>query len=182
MALDLRGYKKLVIAGVELKKLAIDGVEVWRSGYTNQVPLSINADGSIYNDGLGYKNGYRVRSGGAEGGHSLGACTGFIKVNAGDVIRIAGWEFEGAASGNSINASDSSFTNLGQAASNGAYGIFAGAYSAYNYDSVVKERENVYRWVVPPAASGVVYIRISGYTSDGLKGDEMIVTINEEIE
>lgn len=181
--IDFTTIKKLSIESVELKQLFIDGVQVWKSGYKNWVPLSIDTDGSIYNGGLGYKNGYRLRSGGAEGALQNAACTGFIKVNPGDVIRIAGWPFEGSGSGNGINASDSSFTNIGQAATNGSYGIFAGAYSAYNYENgVIKERDYVYRWVVPPAASAVAYIRITGWDNvNNLVGSDMIVTINEEI-
>lgn len=180
--IDLSNFKQLTIDGKKIVQLFIDDILVWRA-YKNWVRYSINADGSIYNDGIGYKDGYRVRSGGTEGSTGHASCTGFIKVNPGDVIRIAGWPFEGSGSGNSINASDSGFTNIGQASSNGNYGIFSDEYSAYNYpNSVVKEHENMYRWIVPPAASGVAYIRISGYdVENGPPGSKMIVTVNEEI-
>lgn len=179
--IDLSQYKKLVIGGVELKKLAVNGVEVW-SSYTNWVPLSINADGTIYN-GKGYKDGYRIRSGGLEGVLTGGFCTGFIKVNPGDVLRFFPVDTDSlSGSGNAVNVYDSGFVNLGQAASNGAYGIFAGAYSAYSWAGCVNEGGGVYRWTVPPAASGAVYVRISLWHIDGgMKGADMIVTINEEI-
>ena len=59
--MDLTKLKKLVIGGIELKQLLINGVQVWKSGYKNWVKYSTEADGvTIYNGGLGYKNGYRM--------------------------------------------------------------------------------------------------------------------------
>jgi hypothetical protein len=160
----------------------IDNLILWKKQNNNQVPKSINADGSIYNNGLGYKDGYRVRSGGAEGANSNTTCTGFIKVNPGDVIRIAGFDFSHPQNGNAINLSDNSFTNIGQFTMLPAgYGIIASSYSSYGHTSVVKESNNVHKWIVPPAASGVAYIRISGYSTSGYPSSKLIVTINEEI-
>lgn len=183
--MDLSVYKTLTIDGVELKKLVINGVEVWSLvSYTNMVPLSINADGTIYNNGLGYKGGYRVRSGGAEGATTQAACTGYISVNGGDVVRIYPIDTDYlSASGTAINVYDASFTNLGQAASNGAYGIFLSTYTGYSWgNGGVNEGDGVYRWVVPPSGSGVKYIRVSIATNDGgHPGADMVVTVNEEI-
>lgn len=182
--MDLSAYKGLKVGGITLKELKINGVLAWKSGPTNWVPLSINADGTPYNGGLGYKGGYRIRSGGAEGGHENGSCTGYIPVKGGDVVRM--YPIDStllSVSGTAINVSDSSFTNLGQAASNGAYGIFTSSYSAYSWgNAAVSEGGGVYRWPVPPAASGVAYIRVSLYNGKtGGPGASMIVTINEEI-
>ena len=155
--------------------------------YTNQVPLSIGTDKKIYNGGLGYKNGYRIRSGGAEGALSCSAHTGFIPVKAGDVIRIGGLNFGSAHShGSAMNVANSSFTNIGQfSMQSGEYGIFTeSAYRAYSKSSVVQEKTGVWKWVVPPAASGVAYIRVSCNmydTSKAADGSKLIVTINEEI-
>ena len=55
---------------------------------TNRVNLSINPDGTIYNGGLGYKRGYRIRSGGAELEFETGVCSGYIEVKPGDVVAI----------------------------------------------------------------------------------------------
>lgn len=180
--MDFSKFKKLTIGGVELKQLFINGIQVWKSGYKNWVKFSTEADGvTIYNGGLGYKDGYRIRSGGAEGATSHGSCAGFIPVKGGDIIRFSGWDFSVKSNENAINVANSTFTNIGQTAGLGSYGILAGnaAYGAYSLDSVVKESDTVYRWVVPPAASGVAYIRVSGYTLKD--GSKMIVTVNEEI-
>ena len=86
-----------------------------------------------------------------------------------------------------INVANSSFTNIGQCStSSGDYGIFLqSAYSSYGTKAVAnaKEKEGVWKWVVPPAASGVAYVRIScgSYNQAAADGSKLIVTINEEI-
>lgn len=184
MSIDFSLFKSLTVAGVTLKQLFINGVQVWKSGYKNWVRYSTEADGvKIYNGGLGYKNGYRVRSGGAEGEQYQGSCTGFIPVKGGDVIRISGCDFDTSSNGNAINVSDSSRTNIGQFTMLPAsYGILNSPYGAYHHDSVVKEKDGVWKWVVPPAASGVAFIRVSGFNIEATyPGADMIVTVNEEI-
>lgn len=159
------------------------GKVLWEKTYTNYVTTSINSDGSIYNS-KGYKDGYRVRSGGAEASVSNTSCTGFIKVNAGDIIRISGCEFSTSSNSNAINVSDINFTNIGQFTMLPVrYGIFQqSAYASYGYKSVIEEKEGVWKWVVPPAASGVAYIRVTGYDiTNGPPGAKMLITINEEI-
>lgn len=185
--MDFSKVKAIKIPEGYVKKIVTNrgGVTLWEVPYVNMVPLSIDTDGSIYNGGLGYKNGYRVRSGGTEASSNNGACTGFIPVNGGDVVRISGVIFSYAQNGNAINVADSSFTNIGQFTMLPAqYGIFArgAAYAAYAQDSVVEESDGVWKWVVPPAASGVAYIRVSGQNSSGTSpGANLIVTVNEEI-
>lgn len=183
--LDFSQIKAVAIPDGDVVKIEINGTLVWKKGPTNWVPLSINADGSIYNNGKGYKDGYRVRSGGAEQASGNTSCTGFIKVNPGDVVRFTGapW-FTGTASQNALNVANSSFANIGQftMGQGAVYGIFESAYKAYAASSIVEESEGVWRWVVPPAASGVAYIRITAYDyENGAPGSKMIVTINEEI-
>lgn len=180
--MNLSDYKFIKVSGINMKSLAIDGTEIWRWAYKNWVLHSINADGTIYN-GTGYKNGYRVRSGGAETAQSNTTITGFIPVKGGDVVRISGCNFNEKSVCAAINASNSSFTNLGQLVGNSSgYGIFAGDYYDYSMHSVVEEKTGVWKWIVPPAASGVVYIRVTAtsYQSTPV-GDKLIVTVNEEI-
>lgn len=179
--IDFSSLKKLTIGGIELKQLFINGIQVWKSGYKNWVRYSTEADGvTIYNGGLGYKQGYRVRSGGAEAGQGGATCTGFIKVDPGDVIRVSGCPFSDSETANAINASDSSFTNLGQLTPSypAGYGIFGSTASEYSWKSVVEEKTGVWRWVVPPASFGIAYIRLTGKTNDG---SSLILTRNEEI-
>ena len=71
-----------------------------KSGYTNQIPLSTDADGNPYNNGLGYKTGTRLNSSSNEVAISGMCCTGYIPLTgkAGDVIRIKNVTYAGTAS------------------------------------------------------------------------------------
>lgn len=181
--MDFSTVKSITIPEGKVTQIASNGAVLWKSGPKNWVRYSINADGSIYNNGLGYKNGYRVRSGGEEGAVNNTACTGFIPVKGGDVVRISGCNFSYKSNSNAINVSNASFTNIGQFTMLPAsYGIFASGYTAYGHGSVVEEKTGVWKWIVPPAASGVAYIRVTGYDgSVAQPGANLIVTINEEI-
>ena len=180
--MNFASIKAITIPQGDVKMLHIDGALVWQveitPAYTNQVLISTEADGAtIYNGGLGYKNGYRIRSGGAEAAQNMSCCTGFIPVKAGDIVRLSGYDVKYVSNGNAINVSDASYTNLGQIVANSSWssGIFSG--SEYNWDEVILEKDNVYYWVVPDGYD-IAYIRVTGYTDTG---ENMIVTINEEI-
>lgn len=63
--------------------------------YTNQIPISTDTDGSVFN-GIGYQTGYRLNSSGAakeitESYYDSAVCvTGFIPCKTGDIIRLQG--------------------------------------------------------------------------------------------
>jgi hypothetical protein len=150
----------------------------------NKVPSSIDVDGTIYN-GTGYKNGYRVRSGGGESSHGWTSCTGYIAVQPGDIIRLNGWDFNTIDIANAINVYDKDFNCLGQFTRQPAsYGIFAswetGGAEAYGNNSVSQEQNGIWAWTVPPKEFGVAYIRVSGYTK--AHGEIMLVSINTTID
>lgn len=64
--MDFSNVKSITIPEGKVKRILSGSTVLWQSGYTNLVPLSTEADDkTIYNGGLGYKNGYRIRSGGA---------------------------------------------------------------------------------------------------------------------
>lgn len=179
---NLSQIKSLTINGISLKQLFINGLSIW-SKFKNWVRYSTETDGTtIYNGGLGYKNGYRVRSDGAEATQSGAACTGYIPVTAGDVIRVSGCTWDSSVS-SAINAFDSSFTNLGQVVGNGGdygYSHFGqgNSWAAHGQHSIV-QTDSYYEWIVPPYVSSSIhcaYIRITGKVSDGSK---LCVTINE---
>ena len=95
--MNLSGFKKLKIDGIELKKLTIDGVLAWAAKtFTNQVPISTDTDGSIFNK-VGYIENRRLSSsGGLSGSAQNGSVTtGFIPFPDGDktVIRMKGVEW-----------------------------------------------------------------------------------------
>lgn len=177
----------LVIPEGEVVKIDVDGVVLWElvtESYKNWVKYSTESDGTtIYNNGKGYKVGYRVRSGGAEIESARSTITGYIKVTGGDVIRVSGADFLVASTENAINVSDASFTNLGQIVGNTSpgYGIFetnANLSSYGGWASVVEESYSIYKWIVPSNV-GIEYIRVTGKTTNG---SSLIVTVNEEIQ
>ena len=175
--MDFSNLKELIVDGIKLVELYINGIRVWKSGYKNWVKYSTESDGkTIYNGGLGYKNGYRIRSGGAEGATSLASCTGFIPAVGGNVVRLSGYDVKYANNENAINVCDVNHTKIGQISANYYYGIFADGNQTWN--NVILEKTGVYYWVVPDGFN-IAYIRVSGKT-DG-DGSKMIVTINEEI-
>lgn len=183
--MDLTRMKKLTVDGVDLKTLAIHGVQVWKSGYKNWVPYSVDADGNIYNNGLGYKDGYRVRSGGAEVAEETTACTGFIPFQVGDVLRIYP-PFRGLNVVNAINYADVEFKNLGQITGSGSYGICSGKKTIF-WPVTDEDGVSVLHLTTELAAE-VAYIRVtnqigesSSYQPLVTTGSEMVVTVNEEI-
>lgn len=185
--MDFKQVKKLSITAGEVKKIEINGVVVWQEGYENKVLSSIDENKNLYN-GKGYKDGYRIRSGGLEAVSPDSCCSGFIKAKAGDIVRFSGvpwFEAGDTSSMDALNVADAAFTNLGQfTMGQGArYGIFTeAAYKDYAAASVVEEVPGVWRWVVP-AGAGIEYIRITAFdNATGKGGKDMIITINEPIE
>lgn len=186
---------KAVIANYnarEVIKHYIGGnASVSEATYTNRVPTSINADGTVFN-GVGYQNEVRIGSSGtlSTSGAADTTATGFIKVSGGDVVRVSGGNFKLASGGNANaigvygKSGELPGSHLGTSSLGGTNnGIFDSGYSSYAIDSVVEETTGVFKWVVPPTASGVEYIRISCYRKDiGVApGANLIVTVNQEI-
>ena len=175
--------KSLTIPEGEVTKIAVGGVTIWEN-MKNWVKFSTEADGvTVYNGGLGYKNGYRVRSGGAEAALSGASCTGFIPLKAGDVVRMSGYNALFVSAQNAINVYNADKENIGQAVSNmpqDGYGIFSSgaSYPSYGWASVTQNPTGVYVWVAPPY-DPIAFMRVTGYTLDD--GSKMIITVNQEI-
>lgn len=146
--------------------------------YTNAVPLSTDASGNIYNNGLGYKDGYSMSSSNTEveyGGFTL---TGFIPVQKGVTIRLAGSAF----------------------ADHTEYSWRFVAYDAnYNYlhtrdgqgwantGTIVQENTTSVTWIPNEytISDQVKYCRIScrtGANTASVNGKDLIITIDESID
>lgn len=168
-------YKKTLVVG---------------KGYTNQVPLSTDADGSIYN-GKGFKNDVRLSSSGSVSGTAQNGSvtTGFIPFTKNtDVIRMKGavWLNAYTTYGGhwylSFYDSNKSLINEGGIAESAYEDSFATQLSV-----VYDETTNVttFKLVDPDSITGlasrlrnkVSYFRINAYG----KGEDLIITVNEEI-
>ena len=181
--------KTVTFAGKVVAKLELAGTKIWEAiKFTNQVPISTDTDGSIYN-GVGYKENVRLSSSGgiSSSAQNGSVTTGFIPFPSGDatVIRMKGVKWKTATADHNghyyINFYDSSkkflvYTSSQEHANNShvitvtrdTNGVetvgFSKTYGNTN-DFLNKVRNNA------------KFIRINAYG----KGSDMIVTINEEI-
>lgn len=161
-------------------------------GYTNQIPISTDTDGGIYN-GTGYKTASRCNSSGEVVGIDNPDCeiptftTGFIPAKTGDIIRLKNCYIDG------------SYSTTGDAGIYGsaAWGLRSGLYDSSKTKVAVESWGNLYSDAVNVfsdytkdsdghitqftiACSGVSYIRLSlAPTGDPA---DAIVTVNEKID
>ena len=178
-------FKSLAVPEGKVKKITSGGAVLWKSGPKNWVKYSTEADGvTIYNGGLGYKDNYRVRSGGAEQQTDGITITGFIPFVKGDKLYIYP-PFTGGNTDNTINFYDASFACLGQITDGGSsYGICVNNGSKFktkvvNGVSVLDLSDNTASGV-----SDIRYVRIGNNIESASpisSGADMIVTVNEEI-
>ena len=180
--------KSLKIPEGEVTKIVVGGVVLWEkpASYKNWVKYSTEADGvTIYNGGLGYKDGCRVRSGGAEASSDTASCTGFIPFVKGDKLYIYP-QFTGCNIQNAINFYNSARENLGQVTDSGAaYGICSNNPDSFKTTlgdgvSILDLSDNTVSGVEQTA-----FVRITNNIGEVshiiTSGSEMIVTVNEEI-
>ena len=144
--------------------------------YTNQVPISTDADGNVYN-GTGYKDGYRINSSGAEAELSGFTATGFIPFTKGQTIRIGGEGITYAEYGCMLMFYDAAKTYISDS------GIAYDKVGNTTYGTWTTEETSVFCLdpldAYPNTLSGINgYIRISAKGS----GANLIVTLDEKIE
>lgn len=83
--------------------------------YTNWLPLATDTDRkTVFNNGLGYINGYRLNSSGVQTSCSGMMVTGFIPVKYGDIIRLKGVAPSTTTYSNNFCFYDSTNTHLAQ--------------------------------------------------------------------
>lgn len=157
---------------------AIDGSVI--IPFINQVPISIDTDGSVFN-GSGYQEGKRLSSSGVAKDQEYAIVTGFIPAKGGDIIRI--WNCLWGQSENAycyICAYDANFNHISAMATQN------GSSSLYSYGTTISSN---YSWddngdttLTLLDVSNIAYIRVSTYkTLGGINPKDMIVTVNEEI-
>lgn len=150
--------------------------------YTNQIPLSVNADGTDYvgdNGENGYNAGYRINSSGAQVSNAGTCVTGFMPVKGGDVVRFDGveWPYDGAQSGNmKLVLYDAAHTKLLDAVlsnwSEDMKTALNAVYDASNNLVEVTIASNPYF-----DHQAVAWMRLAAQTI----GASSVVTVNEEI-
>ena len=170
--MDFSGFKKLTIGGIELKKLLINGIQVWTGvSYTNQIPISTDEDGSIYN-GKGWAENTWVNGGKAS--YNWGSeATGYIPCKVGDVIRFKDFGLDNTSTNRlAFYKSDKSY--IGQITGNSTYILdtsFSGVKDANGYYTKLTITSRL-------ETANCGFVRFN--TND--INDNSIVTINEEID
>ena len=149
-----------------------------RPNFINLVPLSLNTDGTdYYIDGDGYDDGMYITASNTLAALSGYVTTGYISVPMGTkTIRIVGDGISFSDTYCRVAFYDSSFNIVRDPTPATNMGI--GNYNG----TVIEESTTAKTWVIGdttyvPAAYSAVYIRVSAKG----KGENLIVTVNEEI-
>jgi hypothetical protein len=142
-------------------------------GYTNQIPISINNDGSVY----GYQTDKRLNSSGEVTDSTSTSVTGFIPIKKDDVIRFAnmGWVIgDSQYSYCYIWCYDTSFTKV--------TGVAAHNFTADNFANPETDSDgNLTAFTINGTKadySTIAYIRVS-YRP--ITGKTAVITVNELI-
>ena len=141
--------------------------------YVNQIPLSIDSDGSAYNGGIGYKTGYRLSAStgneSAKAGHEV---SGFMSCVEGSQLRIKGVTFDSSTDESNqnyiifydSNKTKIAFTTLGfMFSTSESNGVCA------TYSHIKDQLNNL---------GGVAYFRICSSNID----ENSIITVDQTIE
>ena len=155
---------------------------------TNQIPLSINSDGSKFNNGQGWLTGKRLNSTAVETSDADMEVTGFIPAKNGDVIRFKNIDFP-VNSGVSDNKAyvwvyNSSFARPERTSTNVQCSIREIDDIANIEGVVVDENGKLVQFTICPELfksivnyDDIAYIRVSAYEISS----QSIITVNEEI-
>ena len=176
----LNNFKKLFLNGTEMKKLRINGIQIW-SAIKNWVKYAVDTDGSIFN-GTGYIENRRLSSSGglSSSAQNGSVTTGFIKCTIDSVIRIKGAKWLGNASGHFyLNVYDSSKTfKMGMNSADNGQAAYDVTGSAFVYNDVTGVTTiDLAQTTVKNNHPNIAYFRINAYG----KGADLIVTVNQEI-
>ena len=153
--------------------------------YINQVPISIDTDGSVFN-GVGYQEDLRLSSSGVTKSQAGSCVTGFIPAKNGDVIRVFGCDWATTKSAmNYICAYDANFNFIGAKCTLVSDSLslndhVKSIFTDYSVD------ENLNITLTLQCADTIGYIRVSsrGDSSTNVgtfEPEDMIITVNEEI-
>lgn len=146
--------------------------------YTNWAKKAIDTDGTIYNDGKGYKENCRLNSTGAEASYTGRCVTGFIPVRVGDIVRLENMDYM-----NMSATSDDGTIKFCFYKEDFSYSTNSSHYPnslpSSAWSPVYREDGNVKQVTVPTAyGTAVRYMRISAKNIN----ENSIITVNEPIE
>lgn len=138
--------------------------------YTNQIPISTDSGGSIFNS-VGYKTGYYLSTSGAEVADGKHIVSGFIPVTKGDIIRIKDIPIDGSLVLSLYPASrPDSGNGLGKTINDIRNGTAYGALTISNNEITWNTSSIAYYFW-----NDFAYLRVTVNSSSA------VVTVNEEI-
>ena len=146
--------------------------------YTNVLPLSTNADGTLYEAGHGWKTGgiWRADNGEHRDTPDYYETSGFIPVTKDDVFRIKNYEFNSPATAyDNIGFYDSSHNFIGSFTASSSYNPLPQWISDGQLTGCVGTAETTN--FADTKKNSIAYMRLSFKVIS----DETIVTVNEEI-
>lgn len=189
---------KVTMGGTDITSTAVSGGTINIASVTGDVVITAVAiedipelKGNLADPTSSYwKNGYRLSISGGNtsvlDGHTT---TNFIPAKAGDVLRVKGMAIASSDGGSDAckivmySRKDDESSKLG-----GLYGqINAGAIDSYGDNVVVDGDVSTLTVLMKKdgtqvATSSCAYIRIDGFLINGYTAEDVIITINEEIE
>ena len=174
--MDFSKFKNLTIGGIDLKQLFVGGIQVWKAvSYTNQIPISTDASGNVYN-GKGYKDNTYVTGTGADDTKPNYDSTGYIPCKVGDVIRLKDCNFVKGDLNCVMNFFSAKGTNrIGQVQAHSTW------FTESEFKGVLDSNNHYVQFTIKSISgitAGMNYIRV---TTAGLTSAS-VITINEEIE
>lgn len=150
-----------------------EGTSTEAAKFTNQIPISQNAEGGAYSD-TGYKQGYRLNSSGAEVVAGAYFCSGFIPAVLNDTVRSANIAFVPTNSSTALEFWSSEHVLLQHV--NGSHLDAMGAYTSDGNLELELTSSKLASYA-SIRNGGFAYIR---FTSVGWSGNS-IITISEPI-
>lgn len=173
--MDFSKLEKVSIGGIELKELLINGIQVWKAAsYINQIRISTDANGNIYNVKGWKENTFVYTTGDAtQAGYES---TGFIPCKVGDVIRLKNVTMTKGNTYARIVFYRSDKTRINQCQMNSTW------YTESCFKGVLDSNNSYTQFTITSAncsemTSGTAFIRITANEIDSTS----IITINQEI-
>lgn len=157
----------------------VDGAET-PATYTNVLKIATDKDGSLYNGGKGYKDGYRYStSGDSESAQTGWDITGYISCTAGDVIRMKNVTFMDINS----ETTGTQRCSVHMFRSDKSYYTSSNTFTpselpGSTWSPVYNDDGDLVQFTLPSSYGGnVAFIRMVGHDFN----ENSIITVNEEI-
>lgn len=154
-------------------------------GHTNRILSSFNSDGTPYNNGAGYKEGYRLNSSAVETATANTVVSGFIAYNGEDIeVRVPNTALTGSA--NYVHVFDKNFAWINTRvdgvvvdSSTRQFHKWVELGAVREVDETGSQKIRIPKTIIP---SNTSYIRVSGHTDIAVSADTFDVALDESLD